>query len=82
MGARTPWYVTRFCRGGGTRAQSFSRNVQGFKAKTGVYIEVIVDKWLIPEGGEFLFKATGNYFGMPNRTWEGWLKEMKAKRKA
>jgi len=52
------------------------------RAKTGVYIEVIVDKWLIPEGGEFLFKATGNYFGMPNRTWEGWLKEMKAKRKA
>ena len=51
-------------------------------AKTGVYIEVIIDKWRIPEGGEFLFTATGNYFGMPNRTWEGWLKEMKAKRKA
>ena len=50
--------------------------------KSGVYIEVVVDKWLIPEGADFLFKATGAYFGMPNRSWDGWLKEMGAKRKA
>ena len=51
-------------------------------AKSGVYIEVVIDKWLLPKGAEFLFKATGPYFGMPNRSWQGWLKEMKAKRKA
>jgi len=51
-------------------------------AKSGVYIEVVIDKWLLPKGAEFLFQATGPYFGMPNRTWEGWLKEMKAKMKA
>jgi indolepyruvate decarboxylase len=50
-------------------------------AKTGVYIEVIVDRWLIAEGSEFLFQGTGAYFGKPNRTWEGWLKEMAAKNK-
>ena len=49
--------------------------------KSGVYIEVVVDKWLIPEGAEFLFVATGAYFGMPNRSWDGWLKEMGAKGK-
>jgi hypothetical protein len=44
--------------------------------------KVVIDKWLLPKGADFIFKATGAYFGTPNRTWEGWLKEMKAKRKA
>ena len=50
-------------------------------AKTGVYIEVIMDKWLIPEGSDFLFTATGAYFGMPSRTWEGWLKDARNMKK-
>ena len=50
------------------------------KAASGVYIEIIIDTWEIPQGGEFLFTGTGALFGMPDRTWEGWLKEMAAKR--
>ncbi len=44
-------------------------------AKTGVYIEVICDPWIIPDGSDFLFTATGAYFGMPTRTWEQWLEQ-------
>lgn len=44
-------------------------------ADTGVYIEVIVDKWALPDGGRFFYSQTGAYFGMPTRTWEQWLKE-------
>jgi len=44
-----------------------------------VYIEIVVDPWLCPQGGGFLFTGTGALFGEPTRTWEGWLKEMKAK---
>jgi len=51
------------------------------KAESGVYIEVVIPTWEIPQGGEFLFKGTGASFGMPNRTWDGWLKEMAAKKK-
>jgi len=43
---------------------------------------VIIDRWLTPEGCDWIFQATGAYFGKPNRTWDGWLKEMAAKRKA
>ena len=45
------------------------------KASTGVYIEVVIDKWEIVPGGDFLFGATGAYFGMAGRTWKQWLKE-------
>ena len=31
FGAKTPWYVTKFDRGGGTSAQSFSMKVSGSK---------------------------------------------------
>ena len=41
--------------------------------KTGVYIEVVIDGNLIPDGGDFLYGATGAYFGMAGRTWEQWL---------
>lgn len=51
------------------------------KADTGVYLEIIIDPWLCPQGGEFLFTGTGALFGMPTRTWDGWLKEMAAKNK-
>jgi indolepyruvate decarboxylase len=51
------------------------------KADTGVYIEIIVDPWLIPPGSELLFTMTGALFGKPTRTWDGWLKEMAAKNK-
>jgi len=49
------------------------------KAESGVYIEIIIDTWEVPRGGDWLFTGTGALFGMPTRTWEGWLKEMAAK---
>jgi indolepyruvate decarboxylase len=48
-------------------------------ATSGVYIEVIVDKWELAKGAEWLYTATGAYFGMANRTWGGWLKELAKK---
>ena len=51
-------------------------------ATSGVYIEVIVDKWEIPKGSDFLYTATGAYFGMPNRNWSGWLKQLAKKNNA
>ena len=45
------------------------------KAESGVYIEIIIDKWEIPQGGEFLYTGTGAAFGMPTRTWADWLKD-------
>jgi len=51
------------------------------KAKSGVYIEIVIDPYIIPKGGDFMFHVTGALFGMPDRTWEGWLKEMEAKKK-
>jgi len=51
------------------------------KVDTGVYIEIIVDPWLCPQGAEFLFTLTGALVGEPTRTWNGWLKEMAAKKK-
>ena len=47
------------------------------KAESGVYIEIIIDRWAIPKGGEFMFTGTGSLFGKEGRTWEGWLEEMK-----
>jgi len=49
------------------------------KANSGVYIEVMVDKWEIPQGAEWLYTATGAYFGMANRTWGGWMKQLAKK---
>jgi len=43
------------------------------KSKVGVYIEVIIDKDEMPGGGDFMFGATGNYFGLGGRTWDEWL---------
>ena len=51
------------------------------KAESGVYIEIIIDRWAIPKGGEFMFTGTGSLFGKEGRTWEGWMKEMAAKKK-
>jgi hypothetical protein len=51
------------------------------KAKSGVYIEIIVDPWAAPQGSDFMFGATGALFGKPGRTWEGWLKEMEDRKK-
>jgi len=45
------------------------------KADTGVYIEVIIDKDIQPIGADWLFSATGAYFGLAGRTWEDWLRE-------
>ena len=51
------------------------------KAESGVYIEIIIDRWAIPKGGEFMFTGTGSLFGKEGRTWDGWMKEMAAKKK-
>ena len=45
------------------------------KATSGVYIEVIIDKWQIPRGGESLYTGTGAYFGKAGRTWKNWVNE-------
>jgi indolepyruvate decarboxylase len=50
-------------------------------ADVGVYIEIIVDPWKIPQGADWLFTLTGGLVGKPERTWDGWLKEMAAKNK-
>ena len=42
-------------------------------------IEIIIDTWEIPQGGDFLFGSTGALFGKPTRTWDEWLEEMAAK---
>jgi indolepyruvate decarboxylase len=42
-------------------------------ADVGVYIEVIIDQDEMPIGSDWLFGATGAYFGMAGRTWEQWL---------
>ncbi len=42
---------------------------------TGVYIEVAIDKDLMPRGADWLFGATGAFFGLAGRTWEDWLRE-------
>ena len=51
------------------------------KAKSGVYIEIVIDTWEIPQGADWLFGVTGPLFGIEGRTWDGWLKEMEAKKK-
>ena len=66
----------------GVIAELISALAEAGKADSGVYIEIIVDPWLCPQGGGFLFTGTGALFGKPTRTWEGWLKEMAAKTKA
>jgi len=44
-------------------------------ADVGVYIEVVIDQNEQPAGGEWLFGATGAYWGMAGRTWQQWLAE-------
>jgi len=51
------------------------------QANSGVYIEIMVDPYAMPDGGHFLFTGTGALFGMPDRTWDGWLKEMETRKK-
>jgi indolepyruvate decarboxylase len=41
----------------------------------GVYIEVVVDQNEMPVGADWLFGATGGFFGLAGRTWEQWLAE-------
>lgn len=50
------------------------------EATSGVYIEVIIDKWDIPRGGESLYSGTGAYFGKAGRTWKNWVNEELPKR--
>jgi indolepyruvate decarboxylase len=52
------------------------------KATSGVYIEVIVDKWELPRGAEWLYSATGAYFGMAGRKWSDWMKMLPKRNKA
>jgi indolepyruvate decarboxylase len=50
-------------------------------ADTGVYIEVIIDQDEMEIGADWLFGATGAYFGMAGRSWEQWLDEGRAIKK-
>ena len=53
------------------------------KATSGVYIEVVIDKWEMARGGDFLYTATGAYFGKAGRTWKNWVnKELPKRNKA
>ena len=52
------------------------------KAACGVYIDIVIDPFILPKGGNFMFTMTGTLFDMPDRNWEGWMKEMEAKRKS
>jgi indolepyruvate decarboxylase len=47
-------------------------------ADVGVYIEVIIDQDEMPIGSDWLFGATGAYFGLAGRTWEQWLEQGRA----
>ena len=71
------WYTTRVS----TLGELDAALAQAEQAESGVYIEIIIDRWLCPPAGEFLFAVTGPLFGMPDRTWKGWLEEMAAKQK-
>jgi indolepyruvate decarboxylase len=71
------WYTARVA----TLGELDAALAEAEKAQSGVYIEIIVDPWLCPQGGDFMFGATGALFGKPGRTWEDWLKEMGAKQK-
>jgi indolepyruvate decarboxylase len=77
MGAED-WYTARVT----TLGELDAALAEAEKAASGVYIEVVIDPFIIPKGGNFMFTMTGALFGMPDRTWEGWLKEMEAKRKS
>ncbi len=48
------------------------------KADVGVYIEVMIDQDEMPIGADWLFSATGGYFGLAGRTWEQWLEQGRA----
>ncbi len=71
------WYTTKVT----TLGELDAALAEAEKAASGVYIEIIIDTWEIPQGGDWLFTGTGALFGKPGRTWEGWLKEMAAKQK-
>ena len=51
------------------------------RGSRGGYIEVIVDTYSMPLGGEFLFAGTGPLFGMPGRTWAKWKAEFDGRQK-
>jgi indolepyruvate decarboxylase len=42
----------------------------------GVYIEIVVDVNLVPEGGSWIYSLTGPLAGYSaSRTWDGWIKD-------
>ena len=47
-------------------------------ADVGVYIEVIIDQDEMAIGSDWLFSATGAYFGLATRTWDQWLEQGRA----
>jgi indolepyruvate decarboxylase len=71
------WYTARVT----TLGELDAALAEAEKATSGVYIEIVIDRWLAPKGTDFMFAATGAMFGKPGRTWDGWLKEMAAKNK-
>ncbi|MBT8468234.1 MAG: hypothetical protein KJN97_05740, partial [Deltaproteobacteria bacterium] len=74
MGCRD-WYTTKV----NTLGELDTALDEASKAQSGVYIEIMVAPYLMPKGGDYVFKLTGALFGRPERTWEGWMEEMEAK---
>ena len=71
------WYTTKVS----TLGELDAALAKAEKADSGVYIEIMIDPYIIPEGGDWLFTATGALFGMPTRTWEEWKDGYEAREK-
>lgn len=71
------WYTAKVA----TLGEMDAALAEAGKADTGVYIEIIIDPWLCPQGADWLFTGTGVLFGKPTRTWDDWLEEMATKQK-
>jgi indolepyruvate decarboxylase len=71
------WYTKKVT----TLGELDSALFEAEKARSGVYIEIVIDPYLIPKGGNYIFSLTGSAFGMPNRTWTEWKAKYEARQK-
>jgi indolepyruvate decarboxylase len=69
------WYAVKVT----TLGELDSALAEAKKANCGVYIEILIDKYDIPSGGDYVFKVTGPAFGMPNRSWSEWKEKFISK---
>ncbi|USE36355.1 alpha-keto acid decarboxylase family protein [Endozoicomonas sp. SCSIO W0465] len=59
------WYTKRVT----TLGELDAALAEASKAKTGVYLEVVISQDKVPLGCEFLYTACGKLFGQDGRTW-------------